>query len=35
MAHDGEDYTKEKMESLKLINPPFEEISKDMTQHMV
>ena len=35
MVHDGEDYTKEKMEYLKLIKPLFEEISKDMTQHMV
>ena len=34
-AHEGEDYTKEKMEYLKLIKPMFEEISKDMTQHMV
>ena len=35
MAHKGEDYTKEKMEYLNLIKPLFEEISKDMTQHMV
>ena len=35
MAHEGEDYTKEKMEYQKLIKPPFEEISKYMTQHMV
>ena len=35
MAHEGEDYTKEKMEYLKLIKPMLEEISKDMTQHMV
>ena len=35
MAHEGEDYTKEKMEYLKLIKPYFEEISKYMTQHMV
>ena len=35
MAHEGEDYTKEKMEYLKLIKPMFEEISKYMTQHMV
>ena len=35
MAHEGEDYTKEKMEYIKLIKPLFEEISKDMTQHMV
>ena len=32
MAHEGEDYTKEKMEYIKLIKPMFEEISKDMTQ---
>ena len=35
MAHKGEDYTKEKMEYIKIIKPLFEEISKDMTQHMV
>ena len=35
MAHEGEDYTKEKMEYLKLIKPLFEEISKDMIQNMV
>ena len=35
MAHEGEDYTKDKMEYLKLIKPMFEEISKDMTQNMV
>ena len=35
MAHEGEDYTKEKMEYLKIIKPLFEEISKDMTQNMV
>ena len=35
MAHEGGDYTKEKMEYLKLIKPIFEEISKEITQHMV
>ena len=35
MAHEGEDYTKEKMEYLKLIKPMFEEIYKEMTQHMI
>ena len=35
MAHEGEDYTKEKMEYLKLIKPMFEEISNEMTQNMV
>ena len=35
MAHEGEDYTKEKMEYLKIIKPLFEEISKEMTLHMV
>ena len=35
MAHEGEDYTMEKMENIKLIKPLFEEISKDMTQNMV
>ena len=32
MAHEGEDYTKDKMEYLKIIKPLFEEISKDMNQ---
>ena len=35
MAHKGKDYTKEKMEYIKLIKPLFEEISKEMNQHMV
>ena len=35
MDHEGEDYNKEKMEYIKLIKPTFEEISKEITQHMV
>ena len=35
MAHKGEEYTKEKMEYLKLIKPLFEEIYKEMTQNVV
>ena len=35
MAHEGEDYNKEKMDYVKLIKPIFEEIYKEMTQHMV
>ena len=31
MAHEGENYTKDQMEHLKLIKTLFEEISKEMT----